>query len=282
LAYRKRRVECVRPRKLREDTALYTFVRDKLLYRYWSPQQIAAKLRDMHPDDPSWHVSHETIYAAIYAYPKGALKKEMIAALRQAKPARGRVRRSGAGKGALSVPEALRIQNRPEDVAERKLPGHWEGDLIKGAFNRSAVGTLVERKTRFIILCKMKDATAEAALESFTRQMKKVPALLRESLTYDRGSEMARHEELANRLNMTIWFADPYSPWQRGSNENSNGLLRQFLPKGTDLSKLSQIQLNDIARLLNTRPRQTLNWKTPEESMAQELDEFQRCVALDS
>jgi len=162
------------------------------------------------------------------------------------------------------------------------LPGHWEGDLIKGAFNRSAVGTLVERKTRFIILCKMKDATAEAALESFTRQMKKVPALLRESLTYDRGSEMARHEELANRLNMTIWFADPYSPWQRGSNENSNGLLRQFLPKGTDLSKLSQIQLNDIARLLNTRPRQTLNWKTPEEAMAQELDEFQQRVALDS
>ena len=162
------------------------------------------------------------------------------------------------------------------------MPGHWEGDLIKGAFNRSAVGTLVERKTRFVILCKMKDATAEAALESFTRQMKKVPALLRESLTYDRGSEMARHEELAKRLNMSIWFADPYSPWQRGSNENSNGLLRQFLPKGTDLSKVSQIQLNDIARLLNTRPRQTLNWKTPEEAMAQELDEFQQRVALDS
>ena len=122
-AYRERRMACVRPRKLREDAPLYDFVRSKLLYRYWSPEQIAAKLRDMHPDDPSWHVSHETIYAAIYAYPKGALKKEMIAALRQAKPARGHVRRSGARKGGLPIPEALRIQNRPEGVAERKLPG---------------------------------------------------------------------------------------------------------------------------------------------------------------
>lgn len=185
----------------------------------------------MHPDDPSWHVSHETIYAAIYAYPKGALKKEMIAALRQAKPARGRVRRSGARQSGLLIPEALRIQSRPEDIGERKLPGHWEGDLIKGAFNRSAVGTLVERKTRFVILRKMKDGTAEAALESFTRQMKKVPTLLRESLTYDRGSEMARHEELAKRLNMTIWFADPYSPWQRGSNENKTACCASSYPR---------------------------------------------------
>ena len=172
--------------------------------------------------------------------------------------------------------------HRPEEIATRLLPGHWEGDFIKGAFNRSAVGTLVERKTRFVVLCKMEGCTAQAALEGFTRQMKKLPAFLRESLTYDRGSEMACHAELSTRLNLDIWFADPHAPWQRGSNENTNGLLRQFLPKGTDLSQVSQTHLNDIARLLNGRPRQTLGWLTPEEMMAKEMAEFAKRVALDS
>ncbi|WP_230948964.1 IS30 family transposase, partial [Burkholderia vietnamiensis] len=161
--------------------------------------------------------------------------------------------------------------HRPEAIETRQWPGHWEGDLIKGAFNRSCVGTLVERKTRFVVLCRMDGCTAEDALEGFTRQMKKLPAFLRESLTYDRGSEMTCHVELAERLNLDIWFADPYAPWQRGSNENTNGLLRQFLPKGMDLSGVTQMQLNDIAKLMNGRPRQTLNWKTPEEAMAMEL-----------
>lgn len=165
---------------------------------------------------------------------------------------------------------------------QRQLPGHWGGDFIKGAFNRSAVGTLVERKTRFVVLCRMQGCTAEDALEGFTRQMKKLPAFLRESLTYDRGSEMACYKQLAQRLKIDIWFADPYAPWQRGSNENTNGLLRQFLPKGTDLSTLSQTQLNDIARLLNGRPRKTLDWQTPEEVMAQEIKAFTERVALDS
>ena len=176
----------------------------------------------------------------------------------------------------------MTIAARPEEIAERQLPGHWEGDLIKGAFNRSAVGTLVERKTRFVVLCRMHDGTAESALESFTRQMKKLPAFLRESLTYDRGSEMARFDELAKRLNIDIYFADPHAPWQRGSNENTNGLLRQYLPKGADLSSVTQTQLNDIARLLNGRPRQTLGWRTPEEAMAEEISEFRNRVALAS
>jgi len=280
--YRERRRSC-RPRlKLAEGTRLFGHVRDKLLYRFWSPQQIAAKLRAMHPDDPSWHVSHETIYAAIYAHPKGALRQGMITALRQAKSSRGRPRKTAARRGGLSIPEDIEIKNRPEEIETRVLPGHWEGDFIKGAFNRSAVGTLVERKTRFVVLCKMNDCSAEAALESFARQMKKLPAFLRESLTYDRGSEMARHEELARRLKIDIWFADPYKPWQRGSNENTNGLLRQFMPKGTDLSSVSQTQLNDIARLLNGRPRQTLGWKTPEEALAEEINCFHQRVALDS
>lgn len=273
-AYEERRLACGRSCKLVEGTPLHRFVRDKLLHRYWSPQQIAATLKTMHPEDDRQRVSHETIYAAIYAHPKGALRQGMIQALRQAKSKRGRPRRTAARRGGLCIPEDIEIKHRPEEVEERLLPGHWEGDFIKGAFNRSAVGTLVERKTRFVVLCKMEGCSAEAALESFTRQMKRIPAFLRESLTYDRGSEMACHEALAKRLKLKIWFADPYAPWQRGSNENTNGLLRQFMPKGTDLSTLSQTHLNDIARLLNDRPRQTLGWRTPDQAMAEEIARF--------
>ena len=279
-AYRQRRRRCGRRRKLRAGTALYQTVYDGLIYRAWSPQQISHRLRRMHPDDPTQAVSHETIYAAIYAQPRGALKQGMIDALRHAKPARGR-RRTTLAKGQ-TIPEALRIVHRPEQIEHRLLPGHWEGDFIKGRFNRSAVGTVVERKTRFVILCRMDGCTAQDALVGFTRQMKVLPAFLRQSLTYDRGSEMACHEALAKRLQLDIWFCDPYAPWQRGSNENTNGLLRQFLPKGIDLSQVTQTQLNDIARLLNGRPRKTLGWKTPDEAMTEELAIFSKRVALDS
>jgi len=151
-----------------------------------------------------------------------------------------------------------------------------------GAFNRSAVGTVVERKTRFVILSKMRGCTAEAALEGFSRQMKRLPAVLRKSMTYDRGTEMACHPELARRLKIDIWFCDPHAPWQRGSNENTNGLLRQFFPKGTDLSTISQTELNDVARLMNQRPRKTLGWKTHEEALAEELAAFRSNVALEN
>lgn len=279
-AYQARRERSVRRRKLVEGSELYRRVRNLLVYRRWSPQQIAARLHMMNPNDPTQNVSHETIYAAIYAQPRGSLKQAMIEALRQEKSARG-VRRTSAADASF-VPEELRIVNRPEEIEQRLVPGHWEGDFVKGAFNRSAVGTVVERKTRFVVLCKMGGCTAQHALEGFTRQMKKLPAFLRESLTYDRGSELACHAELSKRLNIDIWFCDPHAPWQRGSNENTNGLLRQFLPKGTDLSTISQTQLNDIARLLNGRPRKTLGWATPEEALAKEIQEFQSRVALDS
>lgn len=279
-AYRERRKRCGRRCKLAQATALYQKVYDRLVYLSWSPQQIAARLRRMHPDDPTNWISHETIYAAIYAHPRGALKQGMVDALRQSKPARGQ-RRTTLAKGQ-TIPDALRIVHRPQEIEQRLLPGHWEGDFIKGSFNRSAVGTVVERKTRFVILCRMDGCTAPDALEGFSRQMKRLPAFLRESFTYDRGSELACHEALAKRLNLDIWFADPYAPWQRGSNENTNGLLRQFLPKGTDLSEVTQTQLNDIARLLNGRPRKTLDWKTPDEAMAEELATFSKRVALDS
>jgi IS30 family transposase len=278
--YRERRKRCGRRCKLMAGTPLYQKVHDRLVYWRWSPQQISNRLRLMHPDDPTNSVSHETIYAAIYAQPRGALKQGMIDALRQAKPGRGR-RRTTLAKGQ-TIPEALRIVHRPEEIEQRLLPGHWEGDFIKGSFNRSAVGTVVERKTRFVILCRMDGCTSHSALEGFSRQMKVLPAFLRESLTYDRGSEMACHQALAKRLQLDIWFCDPHAPWQRGSNENTNGLLRQFLPKGMDLSDASQTQLNDIARLLNGRPRKTLGWRTPDEAMAEELATFSQRVALDS
>ena len=269
-----------RPRKLAPGASIYDWVRSRLIYWRWSPEQIAARLRLMHPDDPSQRISHEAIYAAIYAQPRGELKVLMIEALRQAKPKRGMRRTTLAGSAI--VPETLRIIHRPEDIEARLVPGHWEGDLIKGAFNRSAIGTVVERKTRFVILSKMQGCTANAALEGFTRQMKRLPVALRQSMTYDRGSEMACHPELSRRLKIDIWFCDPHAPWQRGSNENTNGLLRQFFPKGTDLSCLSQTALNDVARMMNHRPRKTLGWRPPTEAMAQELAAIKSTVALQS
>ncbi len=274
------RLRSGRRQKLVPAAPFYDWVRNRLIHWCWSPEQIAARLRRMHPDDPSQRVSHETIYAAIYAQPRGSLKTLMIEALRQAKPKRGARRATLAG--SAMVPETLRIIHRPEDIEARLVPGHWEGDLIKGAFNRSAVGTVVERKTRFVILSKMNGCTASAALEGFTRQMKRLPVALRRSMTYDRGSEMACHPELARRLKIDIWFCDPHAPWQRGSNENTNGLLRQFFPKGTDLSNLSQTTLNDVARLMNERPRKTLGWNTPAEAMAEELAAFKSTVALET
>jgi IS30 family transposase len=172
--------------------------------------------------------------------------------------------------------------HRPEEVQQRLVPGHWEGDLIKGAFNRSCVGTLVERKTRFVILSKMDGCIAEAALEGFSRQLKKLPESMRTNLTYDRGTELTCYPELMDRLDIDVWFADPHAPWQRGTNENTNGLLRLFLPKGIDLSSASQEHLNHVAMLMNTRPRQTLGWKTPAEVMDKEVAEFRSRVAFAS
>ena len=247
-----RRLLC-RPRaKLVQGSPLHDWVRGKLVHQSWSPEQIAARLRAMHPDDPTARVSHETIYAAIYAQPRGALKAAMVLALRQAKPARGLRRTTLAGSSM--VPESLRIIHRPEEIEGRLIPGHWEGDLIKGAFNRSSVGTLVERKTRFVVLCKMDGNTAAAALVAFTRQMKHLPREIRKSMTYDRGSEMACHPELARRLKIDICFCDPHAPWQRGSNENTNGLLAPVHAQGYRPQRC----LADLAQ----RRRQIDEWAT--------------------
>ncbi|MDC0948630.1 IS30 family transposase [Gammaproteobacteria bacterium] len=279
--YRQNRMNCVRRHRLVDGEPLFRKVQDMLRFRQWSPQQISQRLKAEHPDDPSWHVSHETIYAAIYAYPRNQLKKVFIEALRQHKPKRG-VRRTAPAGGPVHVPEEQTIHHRPEAINERLIPGHWEGDLIVGKLNRSSVGTVVERQTGFVVLCKMDSKRAEDVRIGFERQMKKLCAFLRLSMTYDRGSEMAQHPLMSKHLNMQIYFADPHSPWQRGSNENINGLIRQYLPKGADLSDVSQEKLNDIAWLLNTRPRKRHNWRTPQELIDDITANHFNPVALDS
>jgi len=272
--YKTARLKSRRKKVLREGSDLYQYVRDQLVQQQWSPEQIAGTLKAMPGETRPGTVSHTTIYAAIYAKPKGELKKQLVQALRQAKQRRGTRRTTAAG--ASFVPVHKKIIFRPEYIEGRQFVGHWEGDFIKGAYNRSAVGVLVERKTRYVVLCKMAGCTANDALEGFTGQMEKLPAFLRQSMTYDRGSEIACHAELTKRLKLDIWFCDPHAPWQRGSNENTNGLLRQYLPKGIDLSEFSQTALNDIARSLNGRPRKTLGWKTPQQLMDVEIAQFMR------
>ena len=248
--------------KLHADGALWRVVCDLLAWA-WSPQQISATLRRMHPDEPAWHVSHETIYNAIYAYPRGQLRQQLISLLRQGKSSR-RPRAAGAERRG-QIPEMVSIHVRPPEVDDRVMPGHWEGDLIKGAGNKSAVGVLVERATRLVLLCKMPDASAQSALAAFTAKLNLIAQPLRQTLTYDQGKEMTMHKALAKATNIRVYFCDPHSPWQKGSCENTNGLLRQFLPKGTDLSLHDQDALDSIADLLNNRPRQTLGWLSPYE-----------------
>ena len=254
-----------RPRKLL-DPWLWQQVRTYLV-QGCSPQQIAGRLRRAYPDDMGKQLSTETIYAGLYVLPRSTLRSELLAALRQARKAR-RPRARGTDRRG-QIPNMTSMAERPAEVATRTVPGHWEGDLIKGARNGSAIGTLVERTTRLVILARMTGTDARSAREGFTKKLRHVPALLRQTLTYDRGKEMAEHERLAERLAIRVFFADPYSPWQRGTNENTNGLLRQYLPKGTDLSGYTQRELNAIAHRLNTRPRTCLNVAMPLEVYAQ-------------
>jgi len=213
------------------------------------------------------HLSTETLYAAVYVLPRGTLRQELLAALRQARPAR-RPRSRGTDRRGQRL-NRTSIADRPAEVASRTVPGHGEGDLIKGARNGSAVGTLVERTTRLVLLARMDGADAASAYQGFTKKLRHVPAPLRKTLTDDQGKEMAQHERLAQRLAIQVFFADPHSPWQRGTNENTKGLLRQYLPKGTDVSGHTQRELNAIAHRLNTRPRKCLNSATPLEVFTQ-------------
>jgi transposase, IS30 family len=249
--------------KLLVGNALFEHVRAWLHLR-WSPQQIAAHLAKLHPHGGALCVSHETIYNVIYAQPRGELKRELVACLRMARAKRWP--RSRGEDRRAQMADLLSIHVRPPEVTDRQFPGHWEGDLIKGAANASAVGTLVERSTRLLMLVKLPHphpATAAHVLQAFTDKLNSIAQPLRRTLTYDRGSEMAHHQQLTANTGVAVYFCDPHSPWQRGSNENTNGLVRQYLPKGTDLSGYSQEQLDAIADQMNGRPRKTLGWASP-------------------
>jgi IS30 family transposase len=230
------------------------------LRRGLSPAQIASTLARM--PDPV-RISHETIYTAFYAMPRGQLRASVLALLRRRHPQRGA--RSPARHQRPFLDAMTLIDQRPSEVAERIVPGHWEGDLIKGAMNRSRVGTLVERTTLFVALVKLQDGRAETTANGFANILNRFDSQMRRSLTYDQGREMAQHKSLGEQAKLKVYFAHPHSPWERGICENTNGLLRQYLPKGRDLSVFSQDQLDDIAMLMNARPRKTLAWKAPAE-----------------
>jgi Transposase and inactivated derivatives, IS30 family len=259
------------PPKLAPGSPLFDIVRTLLDWR-WSPEQIACTLRRMWPDQPQRQVSHETIYTAIYAHPKGELRRELIACLRQGRSKRRSRSRGEDRRGQLA--QAISIHVRPPEIEDRVMPGHWEGDLIKGAGNRSAIAVLVERSTRLVLLAKMPDGTAASALAAFSAKLSSIAAPLRQTLTYDQGKEMALHAQLSQQTGVRVYFCDPHSPWQRGTCENTNGLLRQYFPKGTDLSVYSQAQLDAVADQLNGRPRATHGYHSPLEVFADMMNKL--------
>jgi IS30 family transposase len=238
----------------------------------WSPEQIAGWLKREHPGDESKHVSHETIYRSLFIQARGVLKKELLQYLRSERTMRKPIHVGQLEDGRGKIPHAISISERPATVEDRAVPGHWEGDLIAGT-NNSYIATLVERHTRYVTLVKIDDKRTESVVTALIKQAKKLPGELYKSLTWDRGTEMKDHQRFTLATDIKVYFCDPQSPWQRGSNENTNRLLRQYFPKGTDLSVHSQSKLNAVARQLNERPRKTLNFETPAER-------FNACVAL--
>jgi len=246
----------------------------KKLQLEWSPQQVAGWLKREHPDNEAYNVSHETIYKSLYIQSRGVLKKELLKALRSQRIMRRARKSSLKGQGLGKITNAVSISERPASVEDRAVPGHWEGDLIGGT-NNSFIATLVERHSRYVMLAKVKNKDSESVIAALIKQSKKLPDELYKSLTWDRGTEMARHQDFTLATNIDVYFCDPKSPWQRGSNENTNRLLRQYFPKGTDLALHSQAKLNAVARRLNERPRKTLEYETPAER-------FNACVALTS
>ena len=241
------------------------------LKRNWAPEQIAGWLKRTYPDDEAYHVSHETIYRSLFVQARGVLKKELMAHLRSKRPIRRSRHATAKGDSRGQIPEMVSIRERPAAVEDRAVPGHWEGDLIAGCKN-TYIATLVERRTRYVMLAKVKKKNTAVVIQALIKQSRKLPRELYKSLTWDRGSELSDHKKFTLATDIQVYFCDPKSPWQRGTNENTNRLLRQYFPKGTDLSLHSQAVLDRVARQLNERPRKTLDYETPAER-------FNACVA---
>jgi IS30 family transposase len=256
-----------KPSKIASYRPLRDYVQDKLAgVERWSPEQIACRLVLDFPDDGRMRVSHEAIYQALYVQGRGALRRELTQCLRTGRALRKPRRRAATGRERIK--DMVLISDRPAEVGDRAVPGHWEGDLIIGAGTGSAIGTLVERTTRFTMLLHLPgDHSAATVRDAITAKILTLPAQLRRSLTWDQGIELAQHAQLSIDTELDVYFCDPHSPWQRGTNENTNGLLRQYFPKGTDLSVHPPSQLDTVAAGLNRRPRKTLGWKTPAEAM---------------
>jgi IS30 family transposase len=248
---------------------LRELVEDKLREQ-WSPQQIAGWLREEFPSEPEMWVSHETIYLSLFVQTRGALKRELTAELRTRRSMRRAGRQSDRGQGRGKIVDAIPISQRPAEVNDRAVPGHWEGDMLGGAAN-TWIATLVERQSRFVLLVKLDGKSTRVVIDALTRKVQELPDRLMQSLTWDRGTEMAEHKRFTIDTGVTVYFADPRSPWQRGSNENTNGLLRQYFPHGTDFRRVTQTDLDEVARRLNTRPRQTLGFRTPSEKLSEAL-----------
>jgi IS30 family transposase len=256
--------------KLASEPQLVGVITEKLQDQ-WSPDQIAGWLKRQYPNDEHYHVSHETIYKSLFIQARGVLKKELLACLRSQRIARRPRHASLKGKGLGKIVDAVSISERPASVEDRAVPGHWEGDLIAGTYG-SHIATLVERHTRYVMLAKVENKKTDTIVQALIAQSKNLPGELYKSLTWDRGTEMSNHKQFTLATDIQVYFCDPKSPWQRGSNENTNRLLRQYFPKGTDLSVHTQTELDQVARQLNERPRKTLEYETP-------AARFNACVA---
>ena len=256
--------------RLVQNRALARIVAEKLQLE-WSPEQIAGWLKRKFPDDENYQVSHETIYRSLFIQARGALKKELLEHLRRTRAMRRSRHHTQKTDDHGRITDTVSISERPASVEDRAVPGHWEGDLLFGR-NNSQIATLVERHTRYVMLAKVEAKDTETVINALIKHAHKLPRELYKSLTWDRGKEMAEHKRFTLATDIKVYFCDPQNPWQRGSNENTNGLLRQYFPKGTDLSAHSQVKLNAVARRLNERPRKTLDYETPAER-------FSQCVA---
>ncbi len=238
----------------------------KKLSANWSPEQISGWLRRRYPGDPEMQISHETLYRSLFVQARGVLKKELVGHLRTRRVIRRSKKSRSRGQGCGQIVDAVSIRERPAEVEDRAVPGHWEGDLLAGS-NNTHIATLVERQSRFAMLVKVNSKDTQTVVRALAKQVRRLPAELRKSLTWDRGLEMAAHKEFSIATDVQVYFCDPQSPWQRGTNENTNRLLRQYFPKGTDLSAWSQADLNRTARQLNQRPRKTLDFRSPAEAL---------------